>query len=167
MNVTRFNNAYKFYTAFAKVPFGDRTNIHYPPGERKIDLDGLLAPHPTALMYIKKEREGNKIYWDDEWWGYLPENLKTIDLDKIVDVFFVQLGYRDDDEGWLAVITVRLNGEKVYLFLKASCCYTGFGVSGGVHIYASRDLRSLRTMCMTPAEETLAFGKKLVVPAND
>jgi hypothetical protein len=151
MNIQTFNQVYNFYTNFREVPFGSKSKISFPPGE-KLSLDGLLVPHIAALTHLR-----NDTYWNDEWWGYSPEDTKMIDLDKIQKVKYVRKGSRDYSD-WLAVLEVKLNGEKIYLFLQARCCYTGFGVCGGVFIYASKSLHALRKMCMTASEEYIAFG---------
>lgn len=147
-----------FWLSFREVPFGEYTKYHLPPGELFIDLSGILMPHLVGLGYILKEKLGKSGYWNDEYWAYSPEDIKTINWDIIRETLFLKEGCRDYDD-WMAVLRVNVKGEEVFLFIIASCCYTGFGVVGSVHIYASRSLMTLRKMCMTPAQENEAFGK--------
>jgi hypothetical protein len=150
-----FRKVLDFYLAFSRVPFSNRTRKIVPPNEPgNIDLDDLLVPHPRAVRFSSSDENS---YWNDDWWGCSPEVLRTIDLDRVDDVFFVREGVPDED-AWLAVLSVILHGEKIYLFIQANTCYTGFGVTGGVHIYVSRSLERLRTMCMSPSQEETCFG---------
>jgi hypothetical protein len=158
-----------FWMAFREVPFGEYTKYHLPPGESPIDLSGILMPHLAGLGYLLKEKLGKSQYWDDDYWAYSPEVIKTINWDVIKKTLFLKKGCRDYDD-WMAVLQVEANGEQVFLFIIASCCYTGFGVLGSVHIYASRSLLTLRKMCMTPQQEHEAFGKswccRVLFPQN-
>jgi hypothetical protein len=141
--------------AFRDVPFTKRTRITSPPGEEGIDLKRLLQhtlqPHPLALP--QKTRR----YWSDDWWGCERRKLNEIATDFVSRVFFVREGIPDDTE-WLAVFSVHLKGEEIFLFVSAYTCYTGFGVAGGVHIYASKSLDRIKTLCMNPSQEKTAFG---------
>jgi hypothetical protein len=147
-----------FWWSFREVPFGEYTKYHLPPGELFIDLSCILMPHLKGLEFLLKKKQGKSQYWDDEYWAYSPEDIKTINWDIIRETLFLKEGIRDYDD-WMAVLRVNAKGEDVFLFIIASCCYTGFGVIGSVRICASRSLMSLRKMCMTPAQEREAFEK--------
>jgi hypothetical protein len=143
----------EFKEAFFSVPFGDGTNLHFPPGEAPLNLRlfDLFEQHPAARNF-----NPNSDYWDDDRWGYSPEDLQTIRSGIILGTHFLQEGV-PDDEAWMALLEVNVNGEVYFLYIRAHCCYTGFGAAGGVHIYASRSIDYLRTMCMSPIEEERVF----------
>jgi hypothetical protein len=139
-----------FSDVFYDVPFGKyTTDLSFPPGEKPFFcLNDIYILHPFEQTFDEE-------YWNDDYWGP-KEDLRTINSEIISNTIFLKKGL-PDEEYWMALLEVNIYSEVCYLYIRAHCCYTGFGVGGFVHIYASSCIDSLRKMCMSPNEEALVF----------
>jgi hypothetical protein len=149
----------KFADTFSNMPF-----VVYPKGEARFGsrfgfklqtCHGEKLPNGIRseirkhlLVPLPATCKTKTPYWDWDWWCCSRKEAKTINPEAIQEVLMVSTGGRTFDNEWDALLKVVINMRKFYLYIKATCCYTGF-ITGGVNVYLSRDLNNLIKFCMT------------------